>query len=120
MTRARQELGRAGEAVAAEHLRTLGYRILARRWRVAGREVDLVAERDGTVVFVEVKTRREGSLAPPAAAVDRRKRERIATAARIGARRWPARVYRFDVVSVTWSRRGAAVDHLEDAFRLGG
>ena len=101
-----------------EHLEAAGWRVLARRWRAAGREIDVVAERDGTVAFVEVKARAAGGLAPPATAVDWRKRRRIVDAARAGALRWPgARAYRFDVVAVTWGRSGPEVEHLEDAFR---
>lgn len=118
MTRARQRLGERGEAAAAEHLERRGYRILARRWRAAGREIDLVAERDGVVVFVEVKTRRESTLAPPQSAVDWRKRRQITAAARYATARWPARTYRFDVVAIVQGAEGMRVHHFEDAFRL--
>lgn len=122
MTRARQAMGRAGEDAAARHLEAAGWRILARRWRAAGHEIDLVAERDGTVAFVEVKTRAARPLAPPSTAVDWRKRRRIATAARVAAARWAdrARAFRFDVVSVWMEPGGPRVEHLEDAFRLEG
>lgn len=110
--------GRAGEDLAAEWLQARGWRILARRWRAARREIDLVAERDGTVAFVEVKTRSPNALAPPAAAVDARKRRRIAAAAGAAIARWPARAFRFDVICVTWGRDGPQVEHLEDAFRV--
>lgn len=120
MTRARQALGEAGEEAAARHLECAGWRILARRWRAAGYEIDLVAERAGVVAFVEVKTRRAGALAPGATAVDPRKRRRIAAAAAVGARRWKtARGFRFDVVDVAWGPDGPVLEHLEDAFRVG-
>ena len=118
MTEARRELGRAGEEAAAEYLVARGWRVLARGWRGAGREIDLVVERDGVVALVEVKTRRKGSLAPPAAAVDWRKRRQLAAAGVVAAARWrEARALRFDVIGVTWNSDGPAVDHLEDAFR---
>jgi putative endonuclease len=120
VTRARQALGEAGESAAAAWLEERGWRVLARRWKAARREIDIVAERDGLVAFVEVKTRAEGWLAPPAAGVDARKRRQIAAAAAVGATRWPARAFRFDVIGVTWTREGPRVEHLEDAFRLGG
>lgn len=118
MTRARLELGGAGEEFAARHLVEEGWRILARRWRAAGREIDLVAERDGLVALVEVKTRRAGGLVPPSAAVDWRKRRQLAAAGAAAACRWSAaRGLRFDVIGVTWSPAGPEIDHLEDAFR---
>lgn len=118
MTRSRIALGRAGEEAAAGHLAARGWRILARGWRAAGREIDLVAEREGVVALVEVKTRREGSLAPPATAVDWRKRRQLAAAGAVAAARWSSALeLRFDVIGVTWGADGPAIDHLEDAFR---
>ncbi|MFN2382750.1 MAG: YraN family protein [Gemmatimonadota bacterium] len=119
MTQARLALGSAGEALAAEHLEAAGYRILVRRWHAAGREIDLVAERDGVIALVEVKTRGPGALASPLLAVDWRKQRQLAAAGAVAAARWkgPDRVFRFDVVSITWGPAGVVIDHLEDAFR---
>lgn len=121
MTRARQALGLDGEEAAAHHLEAGGWRILARRFRAAGHEIDLVAARDGIVALVEVKTRRAGGVAPTALAVDWRKRRRIAAAAQVAALRWgrSARVLRFDVITVESSPAGTNVEHIENAFRLG-
>lgn len=118
MTTARRELGKAGEEAAAEYLVADGWRILARGWRAAGREVDLVVEREGIVALVEVKTRRPGGLAPPPAAVDWRKRRQLAAAGAVAAVRWGrARELRFDVIGVTWGSGKPAIEHLADAFR---
>lgn len=118
MTIARRDLGAAGEAAAARHLESRGWRVLARRWRAAGREIDIVAERDGTLALVEVKTRRGGGLAPAVTAVDWRKRRQLAAAGAVAAARWSAaRQLRFDVIGVTWGAGGPVLDHLEDAFR---
>lgn len=120
MTRARQALGEAGEAAAARYLEEEGWRILARRWRAAGYEIDLVVERRGIVAFVEVKTRLPGGVAPPVTAVDHRKRRRIVAAAQAGARRWrSARAFRFDVIAVEWEPARPRIDHFENAFRVG-
>lgn len=118
MTVPRRDLGLAGEEVAARHLETAGWRIRARRWRAAGREIDLVAERGGLLALVEVKTRRPGGLAPAVAAVDWRKRRQLAAAGAVAAARWSrVRALRFDVIGVTWGPDGPAVEHIEDAFR---
>lgn len=118
MTIARRDLGVAGEEAAARHLEARGWRILARRWRAVGREIDLVAERAGTLALVEVKTRRPGGLAHAVTAVDWRKRRQLAAAGAVAAERWhAARALRFDVIGVTWGPGGPAIEHLEDAFR---
>ncbi|HWC05807.1 MAG TPA: YraN family protein [Gemmatimonadota bacterium] len=118
MTRERLRLGEEGERLAARFLEERGYRIVARRWRGAGREIDLIAEKEGVVALVEVKTRRS-PLAPPVLAVDHRKRRQLAAAARLVEARWPATTLRFDVVSVVVEEGRASVEHLADAFRLG-
>ena len=71
--------GRHAEALCAWYLRCRGYRILARRFRVSAGEIDLVARRGRTVVFVEVKARQE--LADAAWALTPRQRRRIGRAA---------------------------------------
>jgi putative endonuclease len=71
--------GRKAETIAAWWLRLHGWRILARRARVAGGEVDLVAKRGRTVAFVEVKQRRSDDAA--AMALDEYRLRRVAAAA---------------------------------------
>lgn len=118
MTHERLRLGEEGEGLAARFLEARGYRIVARRWRGAGREIDLIAEKGDVVAFVEVKTRR-APLAPPALAVDHRKRRQLAAAARVAETRWPGRAFRFDIVGVVVEEGRIRVEHLTDAFRLG-
>jgi putative endonuclease len=118
----RAELGRYGEALAAEHLLAEGYELLARNWRCARGELDLVAlAPDGTVCFVEVKTRSGNAFGTPAEAVTLRKARRIhgLAMAWLGEHRPPGHRggLRFDVVSVV-RRRGFApvLTHLQGAF----
>ena len=56
-TRAKKEKGRAGEEIAARYLEEHGYEIVERNYTVRGGEIDVIAKRDGALVFVEVKTR---------------------------------------------------------------
>ena len=75
-------LGRWGEALAAERLRKLGYRIVAAGYRSRFGEIDLIASDDKYLCFIEVKLRKDAAFAPGRAAVDRRKQEKLrATAA---------------------------------------
>ena len=77
---ARRALGAAGERCAAEYLARRGYRVVAHNVRAEGVELDLVALRAGTCVFVEVKTRRGAGGGTAEEAVDARKRERLGLA----------------------------------------
>lgn len=74
---AKDDLGRAGEERAAEHLQSRGYTVLYRNWRCRDGEVDIVAAVADDIVFVEVKTRRGSAFGHPFDAIDARKRIRM-------------------------------------------
>ncbi len=96
--RAAEARGRQGEALAAWWLRLRGWRIVARRQRVAAGEVDLVARRGGTLAFIEVKWR--GNAADLATSVDAWRLRRVAAAAAMLAPRLarPQENIRIDVM----------------------
>ncbi|HOU41535.1 MAG TPA: YraN family protein [Promineifilum sp.] len=73
----RQRLGSWGEGVAAVRLEAEGYTIVARNWRCAAGEIDLVARDGETLVFVEVKTRRGRAYGAPEEALTPRKAEKL-------------------------------------------
>jgi putative endonuclease len=123
----RRGIGRRGEAVAAALLERLGYAVVERNFRTREGEIDLIATRDGTLVFCEVKAlvaRPGGPASGPASPLDAvgpAKRSQVRRVARSWlAARGPARarVLRFDVVGVLLSPSGATlkVDHVEAAF----
>jgi len=122
MTRARQTLGIIGENLASRELERRGYAILARRYRHAGAEIDIVA-RDGlTLVFVEVKARESHEFGDGAEAVTRSKRRRIAMAAtdylvRHQKEECPCR---FDVVSIMLSDGEPQIEVIPNAFDASG
>jgi len=123
----RQATGLAGEELAAGHMESLGYEIVARRYRARAGEIDLVAHRSGLLVFIEVKTRRQTRFGLPAESVHRLKQARIARAAEQFLQRFTGSarpeqqlVCRFDVIAVTFDEDSkACIEHLEDAFRAG-
>ena len=94
--------GAAAEALAAQHLEGHGLRILARNVRCRGDEVDLIALDHNTVVFVEVRLRRNGRFGGAAASITATKQQRVILAAQhwlAGAGRTHARrPCRFDAV----------------------
>ena len=102
----RQALGRDGEAEARTAVRAAGYVVLAERFRCRQGEVDLICRHGETIVFVEVKTRRDLAFGGGAAAVTVRKQRTIARVAeaflaRASLQHLPCR---FDVVVVDWPR----------------
>ncbi|HEY6394868.1 MAG TPA: YraN family protein [Candidatus Binataceae bacterium] len=115
---ARLALGRKGEKIAERHLKRRGYRIIARNYRVAGGEIDLVAMDGDTLVFVEVKTRHGRGAGMPEEAVDARKQNRMRRAAEFFALQYRAgeRAMRFDVVAIIADGRKHQLELLKDAF----
>jgi len=114
----KDDRGRAGEALAAAYLALVGVRVVARNLRVAGVEVDLVAEDRGVTVLVEVKARSRSDFGGAALAVDAAKRARLRRAA--AAVECSARGVRIDVVTVELEPDGARVRHYRNAVEAGG
>ena len=95
-------MGKTGERIACRHLMRRGFDVLARRFRTAQGEVDLVAIENETLVFLEVKTRSTREFGDPAEFVGWQKQQSLRLAgeefiARHDLGRYP---YRFDVVEV--------------------
>lgn len=118
MDSTRHEIGVRGEVVAEQHLRRRGYVIVERNFRCPLGEVDLIALDRGTVVFVEVKTRRDASFGAPIEAIDGRKRRRLQRAAQVylNRKRLNERLARFDVVAVDWSGTDPSCELIVNAF----
>ena len=112
-------LGRRGEDAAHRYLRSRGYEILARRFRLAdgSGEVDIIAKQGHLLVFVEVKTRSSGLFGTPERAIGPDKKRNIIRAARGFVQKAGAdwSMVRFDVVSIVLGKQ-AVIDHFEDAF----
>ncbi len=107
--------GVRGEQAAAGWLAERGYAILARNFRSRGGEIDIVAEKQGAIVFVEVKSWRSHGAAELEYAIAATKQRRIASAARYFLSRRPAlagRALRFDVILLA----GGRIEHIENAF----
>jgi putative endonuclease len=121
MTHARQQLGAEGESMACVELERLGYRIVERNYRIRSGEIDIVAEDAGTIVFVEVKTKTDGSFGDPVDEVTPQKQRQI-----ISMGEWystyclpPDTPCRFDVVAIDLSLTPPRITLYQDAFRPG-
>jgi len=117
--RARRDLGAFGERVAAAHLEAKGYRIRERNFRTREGEIDLVAERGGTLVFVEVRTRRGDAAGSAAESVTAAKATHIIAVAQAYAQAHedcPAD-QRIDVIALSLANDGRvlSLDHIEGA-----
>ena len=99
-------LGRLGERRAARYLVQHGLEILARNVRLAGAEIDLVARHGRTLVFVEVKSTREGTWCEGFEKIDAAKRRCLRRACRayIQCLSREPESYRFDALSVRFSK----------------
>jgi len=114
-------LGLYGEDVACRLLEEEGAEVLCRNFRHEHQELDIVArEDDGTLCFVEVKTRRWREGVSPAEAVDAEKRRLLIRAARAYMRRigWKQGSIRFDIIEVIVSQSGnlMTTNHIRNAF----
>jgi putative endonuclease len=112
------ELGRRGETLAKTYLENSGYEILDENWCFRKAEIDIIAYKDGVIIFAEVKTRTGTGFGRPEDFVDDRKQRLLATAA-------DEYIYivnhqgevRFDIISVLFNKNGNhSLTHIEDAF----
>ena len=113
---AHNEFGIEGEDKAANYLIREGYTVVDRNWKSGRKELDIVAEKDGILVVVEVKTRKSAKYGNPEDAVTPSKIRNtvLAADAYIRFNRIDLPV-RFDIISVL--SNGEVINHIEDAFR---
>lgn len=106
--------------MAARYLETMGYTIVECNWRCRLGEVDIVAEDDGVLVFVEVRTRTGNGFGTPQESVDRRKQARLRRVAQmyVQAQGKHNRPLRLDVVAIEWraAEEEAKITHIPHAF----
>ncbi|MBK0381280.1 YraN family protein [Mucilaginibacter segetis] len=112
------DLGHKGEALAKAHLEAGGYEVIDENWVFGKAEIDLIAYKDGVIIFTEVKTRTGNGFGEPEDFVDERKQRLLVQAA-------DEYIYlmnhqgdvRFDIISVLFDRyNNFKLKHIEDAF----
>lgn len=116
-----QALGVWGEALALEHLQAQGYRLLARNWKCKAGEIDLIMQKGGEIIFVEVRLRRKTQYGTGLDTVAWQKQRKLIKAAQwyLQSTRQLHLPTRFDVISIE-HEDGAnpKLDHIEHAFDL--
>ena len=109
-------LGRAGEVKAGEYLKKKGYKILKTNYKTHIGEIDLIAEDNGTVVFIEVKTRSDDRFGAPSEAVTIKKTQKYYKVAEefLVRERKTDFPCRFDVIEI----ENGQINHIIDAFSM--
>jgi len=111
------DLGKKGEDIAGDHLRKSGYKILFRNWKWGRNEIDIIAEKNNQVVFVEVKTRTDDYQMHPLTAITREKQKSLIFAAEGYIKKFYIdKESRFDVITIIKKGESFEIDHIEDAF----
>lgn len=115
-------IGKKGEDMVAAFLRKQGCTLLKRNYSCRFGEIDIIAQKGGLLLFVEVKTRDENALVKAAEAVDGRKQARIISAAQDYIVKTENELQpRFDVAEVTVFRKpdgkmGYNLNYIKNAF----
>jgi putative endonuclease len=112
-----KNLGQKGEDLAADYLKKSGFIIRHRNWQYGKKEVDIIAENNDYIVFVEVKTRTENYQMHPSASITNEKQRSIIYAADGYIQKYNiSKESRFDVIYVINKEDSHTIDHIEDAF----
>lgn len=115
-----RKLGDFGERLAATHLEANGYSILERNWRIREGEIDIIAERPGELVFVEVRSRRGCALGLPEESISARKARHVqaAVAAYLQNNPEAPENQRIDLIALELDTRGKLIrlNQIENAI----
>ena len=111
-------LGAFGEQHAARFLRKDGYEIWSANYKSLTGEIDIVAVKDNVVCFIEVKTRQEGGMLPPSAAVDVNKQNNVKSCAANYVNRYKIKnEIRYDIIEVLVKGDSVThINHIKNAF----
>lgn len=110
-------LGKKGEKLAIDFLKDKGYDILEKNYRYLKSEVDIIAQKEGVVVAVEVKTRSTPEFGNPQDFVKPKQIQSLVRAVNnyITDNDLDVEV-RFDIIAIIKNKSGTRIEHLEDAF----
>lgn len=110
-------IGKLGESVASTHLLGRGFKILERNWRFGKKEIDIIAEIEELIVFIEVKTREDPFPGRLEEYINRKKQKHIISAANEYIRLKDIdKEGRFDVIAIVLNRGNHEIEHIEEAF----
>lgn len=111
------ELGKLGEKAVIEYLQKQGYNILAHNWYCDKNEIDIIAQNNEWIIFVEVKTRSSQQWGNPEDSISEAKMKRIVDAADNYIQMNDIeKSARFDIASVIVDNSVCNIEYFEDAF----
>ena len=111
------EFGQISEDRAVAYLMARGYTIRERNWRIGHKEIDIIAQKGGTIAFIEVKARKNNKYGDPTDAVTDSKIRNIILAANAYVRYHRIDLSaRFDIISIIGEPGNQTIEHIEDAF----
>lgn len=111
------ELGKLGEQIAVDFLIQNGYEIKERNWRFKKAELDIIVQKENTLVLVEVKTRSTDDFGDPQDFLKPKQKKLLITAMDqyVSTKELDVEV-RFDVIAIIKNEKQTIIEHLEDAF----
>jgi putative endonuclease len=111
------DLGKRGEEIAIDYLLKSGFRIIERNYRFRKAEIDIIAQKDGLLIAVEVKTRSTAFFGDPYEFIKPAQQKLINSTIDNYVVSKNLDVYvRFDVISIVIENHKISLEHLEDAF----
>lgn len=110
--------GTRGEDIAVDYLNRKGYRILTRNFRFGRGEIDIIAEDQDVLVFIEVKSRSSDAYGEPEDSITIRKRKQLRKVALgyLFVHAIEGKPCRFDVVAISFEGGSYTLRHIENAF----
>lgn len=122
MQRSKKQVGDKGEDIASDFLINKGYEVIQRNYRCRFGEIDIIAEYNGIIIFVEVKTRHTASFGTPQESITSSKIRKISKTAILYAqeKNLIEQSYRFDVIAITYPKYSLEPNilHIENAFEI--
>lgn len=114
---AHNELGKQGESLALNFLKNKKYLILEKNWRYQKAEIDIIAQKDKQIIFVEVKTRSTDFFGAPKNFINQKKINLLVLAANqyLEINELTNEV-RFDIIGIIYKNSKISINHIKDAF----
>jgi len=111
------KLGKDGELIAFMVLQRDGFAILETNWRFQKAEVDIIAQKDGFLIFIEVKTRGSKKFGNPSDSIDKKKISLYKDAVEGYLEQYPSELeVRFDVINIIIGKDETEIEHIPNAF----